>query len=191
VRIFLLMLVVVLAGCAAPVVSQIDSMAEMRLKPPPALFHLEGRVSVRTPEQTFSGALSWARASDGDTLLLSGPLGQGVAEIRRRAGFAELNMADGKRIVAQSDERLMQRVLGIGLPLDGLSDWLFGRPRPDISFRAGLDGQGRLAWLDQDGWHLEYDRYANIDGRWLPGRIVARQGDELDFRFVADSWKLQ
>jgi len=148
-------------------------------------------MSVRTPEQSFSGTLSWDHAKDDDTLLLSGPLGQGAAQIRRRDGFVELDTADGKHFVDQSDERLMRHVLGLDLPLDGLVDWLSGLPRPGVVFRAGQDDQGRLAWLDQEGWHIEYDRYALHGGRWLPGRIVARRGESLDFRVVVDAWGLQ
>lgn len=186
-----ILLALLLAGCATPGLRQIDSPAQLR----PAVagfgdFQLEGRLSVRSPGQTFTGNLSWRRADTGDTLLLSGPLGQGAAEIQRRDGQVELKTADGERVVEDSDERLLSRVLGLSLPLDGLVDWLTGRPRPGVPFLAGQDGEGRLAWLEQEGWHIEYDRYARYGVRWLPGRIVARRGEDLDFRFVADRWEL-
>jgi outer membrane lipoprotein LolB len=182
-------LVLFLAGCATPGLRQVDSLADLQTAAPLADFRLEGRLSARTPDRTVSGTLVWERGHGVDTLLLSGPLGQGGAEIRRESGRAELRTADGEHLVESSDARLMSRVLGFDLPLDGLLYWLSGQPQPDVAFRGGLDKGGHLAWLDQEGWHIEYERYALHGVRWLPGRIVARRDGEVDFRFVADRWE--
>lgn len=184
-----LLIVLLLAGCATPALREVDSSAALPVATPLADFHLEGRLSARSEDRSVSGSLTWERTHGVDTLLLSGPLGQGAAEIRREAGRAELRTADGGRIVESSDGRLMSRVLGFNLPLEGLLYWLSGLPQPGVAFRGGLDQQGHLAWLDQEGWHLEYQRYARHGARWLPGRIVARRDGEVDFRFVADRWE--
>lgn len=166
----------------------IEDRAALHAVAPPARFHLDGRMSVRSDGQNFSGSVTWDRGGGGDTLLLSGPLGQGAAEIRRRDGWAELVEADGKRVVEPSDALLMQRVLGLDLPLDGLLYWLSGQPRPLAPFKAGMDAQGRPAWIEQDGWRLEYERYDRHGPRWLPGRIVASRSEGLEFRVVVDHW---
>ena len=65
---------------------------------------------------------------------------------------------------------------------------------PLLDYLVGKDSENppesALAWLEQEGWHIEYDRYARYGVRWLPRRIVARRGEDLDFRFVADRWEL-
>lgn len=189
VRWCLLLLAGGLAGCA-PMASlkTVDSRAALHAAQPDMQFRLDGRMSVRTPDQTFSGTVSWTRKTGEETLLLSGPLGQGAAEIRRQDGRVTLKTAEGGEVVEDSDERLMERVLGLRLPLVGLVYWLSGVPRPGMAFSAGTDTEGRVERLDQDGWHIEYSQFRRYDAHWRPGRIFAKRGDSLEFRFVVDSW---
>jgi outer membrane lipoprotein LolB len=179
-----------LAGCTtAPVLKPVDSSPNLNVIQPARQFHLEGRISVKTASQTFSGTLSWTRAAGEDTLLLSGPLGQGAAEIHRQHGQVTLKTADGRQMTDDSDAQLMERVLGLRLPLDGLVYWLSGLPQPGVEFKAGMDQEGRFERLDQDGWHFEYSQFSRDGERWRPGRIFAHRGDELEFKFVVDAWE--
>jgi outer membrane lipoprotein LolB len=88
-----------------------------------------------------------------------------------------------------NDEQLMERVLGVRLPLDGLLSWLSGQPRPGLKFKAGLDQDGRIEALDQDGWHLAYSQFRGDGDQSRPGRIFASRGEDLEFRFVVDHWE--
>ncbi len=154
-------------------------------------FKLDGRVSVKTESQRFSGGLSWQRSSGDEQLLLTSPLGQGAAEISRKDGALVLIGADGAVITAANDELLLEKVLGLKLPLEGLVYWLSGLPRPGVTFLAEQDQDGRMAALEQDGWRIEYDRFRALDGRMLPGRLFAQRGDDLEFRLVVDHWERQ
>lgn len=176
----------VLAGCARMNVAV--EPANLVGARPVMQFKLDGRLSVKTETQNFSGSLAWHRSADEETLLLSGPLGQGAAEIRRQGGVLVLKGADGTIVTEDSDERLMERALGLRLPLDGLVWWLSALPRPQVGFSAAAGEDGHLASLDQDGWHIEYSRYQRRGDRWLPGRIFASRG-ELEFRLVVDAWE--
>jgi len=174
------------AGCAQlPVPVEPASLQHAE---PVNRFRLDARLSVKNESQAYSGNLSWRRAGSEETLLLSGPLGQGAVEIRRQDGLVMLKSADGSTVTEADDERLMERALGLRLPLQGLVYWLSALPKPGQAFRATADGDGRVVGLDQDGWHIEYSRYEERDGRWLPGRIFARRG-ELEFRLVVDAWE--
>lgn len=175
-----------LTGCAVQPVA-LES-TNLRGQVPLALFHLDGRLSVKTESQRVSASLAWHRTGEGETLLLSGPLGQGGAEIQRRQGLVTLKTGDGQVFTETSDERLMEQALGLRLPLDGLVWWMSALPRPVVEYRALAGEDGRLASLDQDGWHIEYSRYRQVGGRWLPGRIFASRGD-LEFRLVVDVWE--
>ena len=181
-----LILLLSLGGCAQlPVAVAPESL---RAAEPLRQFRLDGRLSVKSDGQRISASLAWQRVGAGETLLLSGPLGQGAAEIRRQDGVLTLKAADGSVITETSDERLMEQAIGLRLPLDGLVWWLSALPRPQVEFQAAAGEDGRLASLDQDGWHIEYSRYRQVDGRWLPGRIFASRG-ELEFRLVVDAWE--
>mgnify|MGYP001024944253 CR=1 FL=1 len=183
---FGLLALLVLVGCAQLKVAVApESLRDAR---PVMQFKLDGRLSVKTDGQTFSGSLAWRRNGGEETLLLSGPLGQGAAEISRQGDLLVLKAADGTVVTEASDERLMERALGLRLPLDGLVWWLSALPRPEVAFRATAGEDGHLASLDQDGWHIEYSRYQLRGERWLPGRVFARRGD-LEFRLVVDAWE--
>lgn len=175
-----------LGGCAS--LERVFAPVNLRGQEPVQHFKLDGRLSVKTDSQRMSGSIRWRRLAEEETLLLSGPLGQGAAEIRRWDGSVTLTSADGTVVTETSDERLMEQALGLRLPLDGLVWWLSALPRPEASYHASAGADGHVASLDQDGWHIEYSRYQERAGRWLPGRIFASRG-EIEFRLVVDAWE--
>lgn len=157
----------------------------------PVAFRLEGRVSVRHGEESFSGGLAWRRAGSGEEeLLLNSPLGQGVAELRGDRAGMTLTDSKGQILHAADAETLARQALGLELPLRGLAWWVLGQPRPEAPFQAESDGEGRLAVLEQDDWRIEFSRYAAQGGAVLPGKLVARRGEDLDVRLVVDRWEL-
>src|SRR5207237_8946347 len=54
--------------------------AQVELKPPSTVdFDLAGRIAARYGNEAFTGNIGWRHAGGGDELLISTPLGQGVA----------------------------------------------------------------------------------------------------------------
>lgn len=179
-----------LAGCAQmpqvptrPTVSEGPALTLSR-------FNLEGRISVKTEEQSFSGGIRWNHAPGRDEILLSSPLGQGLAELRQEDGQVALKSAEGRTHLASSGEELLEAVLGVRLPVGGMVHWLSAHPRPGSPYVLEHNGEGRVARLTQDGWRVEYGRYQLHGERWLPGRIFARRDETLEFRLVIDTWQL-
>ncbi|HTO50295.1 MAG TPA: lipoprotein insertase outer membrane protein LolB [Burkholderiales bacterium] len=151
---------------------------------PPGSFSLVARVAVRYGDEAASGRVTWQHSGAADELVISTPLGQGVAEITRRDGVYTLVAANGERHTATDPERLTQQVLGYAVPLDGLSDWVQGRPEPGVAAVTRYDGD-RLAELRQRGWLIDY---SGSDER-PPKRVRVTRGD-LDIRLVIDEWEL-
>lgn len=178
-----------IAGCAQ--MPQVPAQPTVSEGPAVSLsrFNLEGRISVKTEEQSFSGGIRWHHLPGRDEILLSSPLGQGLAELRREDGRVSLKSAEGRTYVAASGEELLEAVLGVRLPVDGMVHWLSAQPRPGTAYDLERDAQGRVARLTQDGWRLEYGRYQHQAERWLPGRIFARRDETLEFRLVVDTWQ--
>jgi outer membrane lipoprotein LolB len=172
-----------LPGFAPPPVALI-------LPAPPSAFRLEGRISLKTNEESFSGGMTWRHAAVQQELLLRTPLGQGVAELRGDAQGVELRDAEGRLHQAADAETLVYQALGVTLPLKGLAWWVVGNVRPGAPYQAEPDGDGRLAVLRQDGWRIEFSRYTQSGGRFLPGKLVVRRTDDLEIRLVVDSWEL-
>lgn len=163
----------------------------LTLPTPPAAFRLDGRVSVKTREESFSGGMTWRHASESQELLLRTPLGQGVAELKETVRGVELRDSAGHVHRAVDAEALVRQVLGVALPLKGLAWWVVGTARPDAPFQTEADEEGRLAVLEQDGWRIEFNRYARVGAYALPGRLVARRDDDLEVRLVVDHWEAE
>lgn len=182
------LLAVLLTACA--------ELPGFRPAPPPlalpapiSTFRLEGRVSLKANEESFSGGMTWRYAARQQELLLSTPLGQGVAELRGDERGVELRDSEGRLHRAVDAEMLVRQALGVALPLKGLAWWVVGNPRPGVSYQAEPDSEGRLAVLNQDGWRIEFSRYSQVDGRSFPGKLVARRVNDLEFRLVVDKWE--
>jgi len=152
---------------------------------PSDIFSIVGRVVVRYGDEAASGRVTWRHGAATDDLLISSPLGQGIAEITRRDGVYTLVTAKDKRFTATDPEQLTEQALGWALPLAGLPDWVQGRAQPGSSAEPRYH-DGRLAELRQLGWTIEYSGY-DERGR-LPTRMRLRRGD-LDIRLAIDEWQ--
>jgi len=116
-------------------------------------------------------------------MLITSPLGQGIARISRRDGEVRLVTADHKEYAASDAEALTEQVLGWRLPLAGLADWVQGRPDPRRPARLTRDAQQRPSELLQDDWRVEYEEYESA----RPSRMrISRTG--LEIRLVVDRW---
>jgi len=161
--------------------------AELQLQLPAQepQFELSGRIAVRFGDEASTGNIAWRHGISGDEVLITTPLGQGVARIVREGGRITLFAADGATHRAQDAETLTERVLGFRLPLDGLADWVLGRRGPGAALEQ-RDAQGRLTRLEQRGWSIEYQEWREPEGR--PARLkLAYPGIEL--RLAISEWK--
>lgn len=134
-------------------------------------FSLSARIAIRYGDEAASGNLAWRHGVRSDELLLTSPLGQGMARITRLGDEITLVAQDGRESRATNAESLTEQVLGFRLPLLGLADWVRGRaasqPTPAPT-RERRDAVGRLAELEQSGWKIRYLEYAGA----LPSRLM-------------------
>jgi outer membrane lipoprotein LolB len=152
--------VVVVAACA-----------QVEVKPPegPLEFSLAGRIAARYGSESFTGNIAWRHARSGDELLISTPTGQGVAQIVRQGDAVLLKTAEPREYRDNDSEALTERVLGFRIPIDGLADWVQGKPSPQLESR---------------GWRVEYQDY---DAERRPTRMrLTYQGIEL--RLAISQW---
>jgi outer membrane lipoprotein LolB len=146
-------------------------------------FNLTGRIGARYAKDSFSGNLAWRHAQASDELLISTPLGQGVARIVREGSSVVLTTAEPREYRAPDAESLTEQVLGFRLPLAGLADWVRARPSPGAPAKIEKSPDGRLQSLEQLGWKIEYQEYAEE----RPSRMrLVYPGIEL--RLVISQW---
>jgi outer membrane lipoprotein LolB len=160
VRVVVLAAALLLAACA-----------QLEIRPPegPLEFSLAGRIAARYGSESFSGNIAWRHARSGDELLLSTPTGQGVAQIIRQGDAVLLKTAEPREYRDNDPEALTERVLGFRIPIEGLADWVQGKPSPQLESR---------------GWRVEYQGY---DAERRPTRMrLTYQGIEL--RLAISQW---
>jgi outer membrane biogenesis lipoprotein LolB len=171
------------AGCRASAeASENDAFAFV------ARFHLtlaQGRQDKT--ERQFSGRLEWRRDVTGDHLLISDPLGRGVAALTHPVdgGFV-LQLADGSQREAADPEQLLDEALGAPLPFSELAAWVVACPGPGALVEP--DAAGRPWRVRESGWLLIY-RYDD-ENALPPARLDASLESVLKLRLAFESWVL-
>ena len=173
------LLVLCFSGCASTGSEAFPTRATL------TAFALDGRFSLRQENKNASGKLSWRHSGQNNSLMLSSPFGQGIAEITSDQYGARLTTQDGKAYAAADVESLTQQVLDYSLPLRQLTDWVRGQGRADEIAR--VDAFGRLLQLRHEGWRIDYG-YSNDDPQAPPNRIFAENADGLELRLLVDEW---
>lgn len=136
----------------------------------PAEFELSGRIAVRYRDEGSTGNLAWRHAASSDEMLLTNSLGQGVARLQRADGVIVLTASDGREYRAADAEALTEEVLGFRVPLEGMAQWVRGRPAPA---------------LEAAGWKVEYQEY---DAERRPKRLRLTYPG-LEIRLAISAWK--
>jgi outer membrane lipoprotein LolB len=148
------------------------------------LFAVQGRISVQYGEQSMSGLLNWQAEPASDEILLSSPLGQGLASITRDASGLSLTRPGQPTATAESAEDLTESTLGFRLPLSGLRYWIQGKAYPERASSVRLGEAGEFQQIIQDDWTIDYLEYRES----LPRKInVKREG--MQIRLVIDEWQ--
>lgn len=158
------LLALLLAACAAsPPLPPRPSAAAI------AAFAFSGRLAVRQGETRHHVRIDWRHAAAGDEVLLTTPLGQGVAEILRDAAGARLKLADGRQFAAADWDALSAEVFGFRLPLDASVRWLLGGAR------------------DAEGWRVSVLERENEQPDALP-TLIEFERDDIAVRLKIDEW---
>lgn len=180
-------LAILLVACATPGTPIPDkSVAEAAFAAP---WSLQGRIAVKSDKQSLSGQLQWLHRATSEELLLSSPLGQGVARIVSDAQGVLLEIPKRPPRRAPDAESLTREALGVALPLSGLSHWIRLRPDPARPFEQTVDTAGRVTQIRQDNWVIDYLEYMDAPA-YRPRKInVAREG--LQIRLVIDVWETE
>jgi len=174
-----------LTACASAPPSQLPAREQVRD------FALEARFALRVtlPDQaaqSSGGRLSWTHKNGDDHVLISSPLGYGLAEIDTTSGLSRLRTADGKSLESADPDALMEEVTGQRLPVTRLPAWLLGRA--NASGQIVQDALNRPLRLREAGWQIDY-AYEDETPSALPARLTLHRGDEIELRLRIEEWK--
>lgn len=146
-------------------------------------WQLRGKLGIRLPDRADSVYLNWQHCPQQDLIRLSGPLGQGAAQLQINPAGASITLANGDRFQHRDAATLLQQQLGWQVPITALRYWIRGLPATDS--RPQYLEQGFL----QQGWTLTFLRYQQFDGRTLPVKIRAEHND-VRLTLLLKDWQL-
>ncbi len=177
--------VLLLAGCAgSPVVTGSYPAAPVG----DMSFSVAGRIGVRHEQGAETAHFDWRHASVRDTVSLTTPLGQTVAQLERLPEQVTLTLADGRQFASRNVESLSRDVLGWELPLSGMQYWLRGVPVPGLTESSAVLPETAGRTINQSGWVIHYPDYAGPPA--IPARIILqRQG--LEIRVAVHQWDFE
>lgn len=184
-RLALLLAGGLLAGCASVPPTALPERGRIRD------FALEARFALRVtlPDQapqSSGGRLSWEHKNGGDRVLVSSPLGYGLAEITTTPTLSRLTTADGQVRESTDPDALMEEVTGQRLPVTRLPAWLLGRSGGAAQIMS--DSRARPAQLREAGWQVDY-AYDDDSATALPARLTLSRDGEIELRLRIEEWK--
>ena len=193
---YLLLIVFILGGCSRlPEKLSYSDQIPIWLEHQIAInqiqsWDINGRVAIKTARDSGTATIHWHQQSASYEMRVIAPLGQGTYLFRVSPDGVVMQGPDGKTLVAESPEKLMQTGLGWSVDLDGLQYWIRGIPQPETGYQQlSLDGNGRLSYLDQGGFTIEVQRYAELEEVSLPEKLLIKSND-LQLKMIIKNWKL-
>ncbi|WP_120430558.1 lipoprotein insertase outer membrane protein LolB [Acinetobacter baylyi] len=137
----------------------------------PNEFDLQGKIGVRTPQQSGSAFFTWSQHQDDFDIELSGILGVGKTQIEGKPGEVTLNSAKTGLITASSPEELLKRATGWDAPITHIVSWVQAKPAT-LSAKTMQDDQGRIKDIQEDGWNVNLSYNAQ---QTLPNKLILKQ----------------
>lgn len=159
-------------------------------------WNVEGKLGIRTPNDSGSAYLNWKQQPEQFAIHLSGPLGQGSIWIRGDNTQVSLERSGEETLYAPSPEQLMYNAMGWWLPVSDLHYWVKGIPAPDTPIEnQQRNDDGTLLSLTQNQWQLSYSRYQQSKGWYLPTKVIAQyrpagQQDAIKLTLIIKNWQL-
>lgn len=146
-----------------------------------------GKMAVRNDSEASSFNVEWQQMAQAFEIELSGPLGQGAAQIKGQPGFVTLQRGSD---IWQADSltELANQVADMQLPLDHLQYWVRAKPYPGSrSELERSDENGQVTSIRQSGWRVTYPSYYGDGATALPRRIDFER-DDRSGRLVIRNW---
>lgn len=164
---------------ASLALSACQPFSQPQLQPTPQLqdsqnFSLQGKIGVRTPQQSGSAFYTWVQQQNQFDIELSGILGIGKTQISgQKNGEVTLNSSQTGVIRAASPEELLKRATGWDAPITYLMDWIQAKPATQNA-QITKDEQQRVSQIREAGWvvDLSYNQSS------LPNRLILKQALE-------------
>jgi outer membrane lipoprotein LolB len=146
-------------------------------------WHLEGRVAITSPKDSWSANIEWNHLPDSEKIKLSGPLGQGAVVIELAGNVVKIDRGGGNVQTSSQPEQFINQQLGLFVPLQSLCFWAVGLPEAEKKFQETDDG------FVQDGWLIAYKEMQNTGVETMPHKMAV-SNDHAKLKLIVDQWDL-
>lgn len=155
------------------------------------VWRADGKLALRTPEQSQSASMSWRQTGVISRLQLSGPLGAAATSFYSDGQSLEIRQGNTVSNWDLRDTTWLERETGWDFPLMALPNWIKGLPAGDLVVEEIQldDKRTMISKLTQDDWQIDYQAYATFGGFSLPTRMRIQRGDTT-VNVIIRSWQL-
>ena len=155
---------------------------------------LRGRLNIRSGNNSNTININWQQDNVAFEINLSGTLGLGAVRLSGNQQRVLVEKAGEDPVVAGSLSALGSEILGYAFPANELLYWIRGLPAPGRNAEVNYNEAGLVATISQPDtagrrWELQYDRFEDIAGHILPGRIRLEQAP-YRLTFLVSDWEL-
>ena len=151
------------------------------------LWHLNGRIAIKSVQDSWNASVYWQQQDSTFDIHFMTLFGQTIAQLQGHPGLATLHTSD-QDLTANDVSELLRKHFGWVIPVEGLRYWVLGIPAPYHIENKELDEEGRLVWLEQLGWHIDYVRYRKVGEIETPRKMLLEYPG-LHVRLIIDKWE--
>ena len=154
-------------------------------------FTLSGKLGFRNDDEAFSVAVNnWLQKADYYQLDLSSTFfGLGAVRISGSPSWIEVQEPDEEPVWSNYPNETIEQLLGFPLPVQRIRYWIRGIPAPQSEATEVKNLLGLTEEMQQDGWTIQLDRYRDVKGLPLPGRIKVIR-DDTKITLAVASWAI-
>lgn len=119
-------------------------------------FAIQGKIGIRTPEQSSSAFYTWVQQQEQFNIELSGILGIGKTQIQGTTGNVSLQNAQVGTMHAETPEELLYLATGWNAPISALKYWVQAQTLTENA-QVEYDAQQRPIQIKEQDWLVQLD----------------------------------
>jgi outer membrane biogenesis lipoprotein LolB len=181
-KIFLIMLVYLLAGCAPINQNLFVDKNKDTLYPFLNEWNASGRFIFNHGEESINAKFIWKQEKEEFELRILSSLG--MKSIVFRGNNQGINSIEG----VSSDDIISYEHLLELIPLSEMRFWLTGNPNPMIKFSPHAKNSERISFL-QSGWNVKILENREIESMYFPEKINISNSESTIIILIYD-WKI-
>ncbi|MGX9460494.1 lipoprotein insertase outer membrane protein LolB [Shewanella sp. A14] len=152
-------------------------------------WELQGKIAVKTSEDTFSTNLYWLHQPSANDLRLTTVLGTTVLTLKTNQGMATLEV-DGKTYRDSNAQDLLTGISGWSIPLDSLPLWITGQIGGNdkiISYHPDGTIKQLISYDPHANWSVNFISWQQQSGALVP-KLLKIEREDVQIKIQNNQW---